>query len=100
MRDRAPEKPPYGAPCNGCGFCCAAERCILSVEMIGAGPGPCPAMEFEQGRFWCGLVRNASRYASHVPEFADDAFRQMMMPYFGTGCDSDDPDGYRQKVKG
>ncbi len=40
----APEKPEEGAPCNGCGFCCAADPCGLAVEFLDATAGPCPAM--------------------------------------------------------
>ncbi len=54
--EHAPEKPNRGKPCNGCGFCCAAERCQAAVIAIGGGPGPCPLMNFHDGRFWCGLV--------------------------------------------
>lgn len=54
--DTAPERPEYGDPCNGCGACCAAERCHIAVRAIGAGPGPCPLMEFKDGRFWCQVV--------------------------------------------
>jgi len=53
---KAPEKPEEGQKCNGCGFCCAAERCVPAILAIGDGPGPCPLMVFEEGRFWCGLV--------------------------------------------
>ncbi len=54
--EHAPEKPNRGKPCNGCGLCCAAERCQAAVMVIGEGPGPCPLMRFHDGRFWCGLV--------------------------------------------
>lgn len=62
----------------------------LAIEFIGDGPGPCPAMEFDEGRFWCGLVRNASKYIPGCKPFADDAIRAVLLPAFGTGCDSDD----------
>ncbi len=54
---RAPEKPAFGSPCNGCGFCCAAEPCGVARQFVpGATEGaPCPAMEFEHGPF---LVRD------------------------------------------
>ncbi len=54
--ERAPDKPSRGAPCNGCGLCCAVERCQAAVIAIGEGPGPCPLMKFHDGQFWCGLV--------------------------------------------
>lgn len=91
----APEKPRKGQTCNGCGFCCAAERCPIAIILIGEGPGPCPAMEFEGGRFWCGFLRNASRYTTAVPAGFDDVFAASLMDYFGTGCDSEDPETAR-----
>mgnify|MGYP001583561810 FL=1 len=56
MSDTAPEKPPFGAPCNGCGVCCIAELCQIGRKAFGDIPGPCPALQFHQGRFWCGVV--------------------------------------------
>ncbi len=90
MSERAPEKPKENEPCNGCGFCCAAIRCPLALIMIGDGPAPCPAMEFDGGRFWCGLLRDASRYSDHCPPYAAPFFREQLLPYFGTGCDTSD----------
>lgn len=91
----APEKPPMGAPCNGCGFCCAAEPCGVAVEMIGADPdeGPCPAMEFVSGRFRCGLILHPSHYVADVPAFADEVIGRMIADALGSGrgCDSDAP---------
>ncbi len=85
----APEKPEEGAPCNGCGFCCAAEPCGLAVEFIGATVGPCPAMEFDDGRFWCGLVRNPSSYLD-TPAFGDHMVGAIFAQALGVGrgCDS------------
>lgn len=90
MTQTAPPKPIEGQPCNGCGFCCAAERCLIAVEVIGPGPAPCPAMEFEDGRFWCGILRNVSHYRPDLPKYADIIFRKELARYFGTGCDSTD----------
>ncbi len=57
-----PEKPKYGNPCNGCGVCCQLQRCYFSAEIFGAGPGPCPALEDENGRAWCGVLRHPTKY--------------------------------------
>lgn len=57
-----PIKPTKGLPCNGCGFCCRMVRCYFAVELIGAGAGPCPALEYEQGRSWCGLLRDPMKW--------------------------------------
>ncbi len=54
--ETGPEKPPWDTPCNGCGFCCAAERCVAAEIAIGEGPGPCPLLTFHDGRFWCEMI--------------------------------------------
>lgn len=92
MSESAPEYPGYGMPCNGCGFCCAAEPCQIAVDYAGAAEGPCPAMQFEGDRFVCGMVRNPSRYMD-VPPFADEIIGAMFARALGVGkgCDSDAP---------
>ena len=86
----APEKPEFGSPCNGCGFCCAAEPCGIAQEFLGAMDGPCPAMQFDEGRFWCGLVRTPGRYLGTKPEFDALISRTVVQALgVGRGCDSD-----------
>lgn len=51
----APTKPRFRDPCNGRGVCCALEVCRVGLA-AGFSEGPCPALIFEAGRFWCGLV--------------------------------------------
>ena len=56
------EKPKFGDRCNGCGLCCAAELCeVAEMVFIGAA-APCPALEWEDGRAWCGMIRHPSRH--------------------------------------
>ncbi|MCJ2132717.1 hypothetical protein MKK69_01310 [Methylobacterium sp. J-026] len=89
---RLPVKPAKGAACNGCGYCCAEEPCHLAVEYIGAGTeGPCPALEFEENRAWCGLVRHASRYMDLPNDWADAVLGEMFAAALGAGrgCDAD-----------
>jgi hypothetical protein len=79
----APEKPAKGEPCNGCGFCCAAEVCRVGTALHGENvEAPCPSMEFRDGRFWCGAVRLADEMGM------GDILRFHMG--IGMGCDSDD----------
>ena len=90
-------KPRFGKPCNGCGLCCSTERCGLAVQILGAGPGPCPALEWQEGRSWCGLLRNPRR---HLPSIALLFVRGDEIGKFqcelasalaiSSGCDSDD----------
>lgn len=81
--ETAPEKPAFGSPCNGCGFCCAAEQCEISLQVFGDVGAPCPAMQFEDGRFHCGVLRDAPPVV------------QPLIAYvlgIGRGCDADDPE--------
>lgn len=90
----APQKPAYGDPCNGCGFCCLAEPCVLAEEFIGAKEGACPALEWDQGRYWCGLLRNAHKHIPGLEEkpWVDEKIRNLILQTraFGVGCDSSD----------
>lgn len=88
----APEKPRMGEPCNGCGYCCAAETCQLAQLLMGDPPAPCPAMEFDAGRFWCGLVRNPDKYLVHPFIGLGTRVAPLAMESLGVGrgCDADD----------
>lgn len=83
---KAPPKPDFGSPCNGCGFCCAAEPCGVARQFVpGAIDGaPCPAMEFEGGRFWCGMVRRPGHYLG-LPAWGDGEMGAMIGEALGTG---------------
>lgn len=84
-------KPTKGASCNGCGLCCAAQACGLAREFLGAVGGPCPALERDDSRFWCGLLRVPHKYLGTFPEA--DYLLQPTFAYMlgaGAGCDSDD----------
>lgn len=95
MPQHAPEKPRHGQPCNGCGFCCAAEVCDLGLHVHGdETPAPCPSLTFHDGRFWCGLI-----------EFADHKDRSLSAKLrfslgVGFGCDADDPDDHHSQEQG
>jgi len=86
-----PSKVREGARCNGCGLCCALQLCDLAREFLDAAAAPCPAMEFAEGRFWCGLARRPGRYLG-VPAFADRFIRPMVLRALaiGDGCDTSD----------
>lgn len=81
--ETAPEKPRKGEPCNGCGFCCAAEVCEIGLAAMGPDTqAPCPAMEFSEGRFWCGIVKAED-------ELGVFPLVRLMLG-IGKGCDADD----------
>lgn len=74
-------KPAFGSPCNGCGVCCLARPCPVANSFIGAHEGACPALEYEQGRYWCGMLRNAHRYMPGMAEkpFVSPVIADMLM---------------------
>jgi hypothetical protein len=74
-------KPKFGERCNGCGYCCEREQCLISIELFGKREGPCVALEREDGRTYCGVVR-------HAPSDL-----QPQIAYWlglGVGCDASD----------
>ena len=81
-KELAPAKPEYGAPCNGCGFCCAAELCHAAEMVLGPGPGPCPLLSFHDNRFWCSLVETEQSNA--LEPILTNALG------IGSGCDVED----------
>jgi len=76
----APAKPAWGAECNGCGVCCAAEPCPLGVLVTGRRQGACRALRWNaaQGRYRCGLM---------AAPLVGAAVKRLISA--GRGCDSD-----------
>ena len=95
IAERGPEKPKFGEPCNGCGFCCAAEVCVVGKAMHGDDcPAPCPSMEWVGGRFGCGLVRLAESCGPNA------GLLLRMMLGIGKGCSMpDEPDARQPNEK-
>lgn len=87
-------KPRLGLPCNGRGYCCATEPCGIAREFIPHHPeeGPCLAMEFDAGRFVCGMIRRPGHYMG-LPDWADAHMGGLFADALGAGrgCDADDP---------
>lgn len=64
-------KPPHGSPCNGCGYCCKDQLCVMASSLLNKplrqfNPGPCPFLEQKESRFVCGLVVNPAKHAPFV----------------------------------
>ena len=86
-----PPKPDYGARCNGCGMCCAAEPCPVAYVFLLQFSGKCRALlwQDETGRYQCGMVVCPDRYAGLIPE----RWRERAGRFFasriatGAGCD-------------
>jgi len=89
----APPKPAEGAPCNGCGICCAAERCPVACLFLPRREGACAALEWdaEQRRYRCGMVVHTADYVRWLPRRwqgrAGKWFASRIAA--GKGCDFD-----------
>lgn len=59
--------------CCGCGYCCMAARCCLSLLIYPTREELCPALIFKEGRFWCHLAED--------PQIKEEL-------YIGAGCSS------------
>lgn len=87
-------KPRKGDPCNGCGMCCTVQPCMLAAEFLNCTEGPCVALESEDGRTYCGMVRRPIHYLlrQDAPPSATGALQSHLASVLGLGhgCDSDD----------
>jgi hypothetical protein len=82
----APQKPEFGAPCNGCGVCCASEPCPLGVLLSWRRRGRCRLLRHEPAHslYRCGLMP-AARAAWPRPVLGALVARWIGA---GLGCDS------------
>lgn len=64
-------------PCIGSGYCCKQAPCGVGLFLHGP-VAPCPSLEFEGDRHWCGAVRNA-------PD-AEEKKRLVRELAIGAGC--------------
>ena len=82
------EKPAFGSPCNGCGFCCIREPCALAKEHLGA-IDKCPALERAGDRYACGMITRPHHYLG-TEAFGDPLLSKLFGEALGIGqgCDS------------
>lgn len=89
----APPKPAPGAPCNGCGACCAALPCPVSRLLLGHRRGACPALQWRAAErsYVCGMVVAPASFVRWLPlrwnAFAGRRFARSIA--VGAGCDFD-----------
>lgn len=69
LHAQAPAKPATGEPCNGCGWCCAAEPCPLGVLLSRRRRGACAALLWsrEERRYHCGAVSDPKQSVRWLP---------------------------------
>jgi hypothetical protein len=93
VHPESPPKPALGAPCNGCGWCCAAEPCPLGVVVSRRRVGACAALVWSDAerRHGCGVLQDPAR---HLPlmHLLPKAWAQRLVARWiaaGKGCDAD-----------
>ena len=90
----APNKPAVGAPCNGCGVCCAVSPCPLSRALLGHRQGACPALLWQEDRhrYVCGLAVAPAAHLRWLPRWLVPAARRLALRWIAAsrGCDCDD----------
>ncbi|MBI3795005.1 MAG: hypothetical protein HY280_09805 [Nitrospinae bacterium] len=87
----APAKPERGAPCNGCGVCCAVETCPVARVFLFQFKGKCRALTWreEPPRYVCGMAVRPDSHVWIIP----GRLREMFGKFFasrisaGTACD-------------
>lgn len=89
----APAKPALGAPCNGCGVCCALLPCPLSRALLGHRAGTCPALVWQsmESRYACGLVIAPADHLRWLPKSLAPLAQRLARRWIaaGSGCDCD-----------
>ena len=86
----APPKPAEGAPCNGCGLCCAAEPCPLGVWLSRRRRGACAALLWDAaaGLYRCGAITEPGWWLPWLPKrWATRLARRWVAA--AQACDSD-----------
>lgn len=89
----APPKPDLGQGCNGCGVCCAAEPCPVSIALLWPHQAPCRALIWNEveHRYLCGMVSHPAQFLPWLPArfnlVASRLFKRWIAA--NTACDAD-----------
>lgn len=90
LHPQAPSKPAWGAACNGCGVCCAAEPCPVGILVSRRRTGPCAALRWVDAAtgYRCAVVQDPGAYLGVLPAAW---VRRLALRWIaaGAGCDSD-----------
>ena len=74
------KKPPFGKPCNGCGYCCSEEICKMGKAIYSTKIAPCP-----------GLIKIGNKFFCYLYEICNIEMKPFLRFHMGigVGCDSD-----------
>ena len=90
---KAPHKPALGQACNGCGVCCAAEPCPVSLALLWPHQAPCRALIWSETeyRYLCGMVSHPSQFLRWLPSRFNLAASRLFKRWIAadTVCDAD-----------
>lgn len=89
----APAKPAPGAPCNGCGVCCAWQPCPLGMLVSRRRHGACSALRWQAGerRYRCAVLAAPQALWPRLPARLQRLLQRLARRWIaaGVGCDSD-----------
>ena len=78
--------------CEHCGKCCLSGiPCLLGqilFDITDDNPMACPACEYENGLYWCGLIRNPVKWFTPLVGNVDwkcEAMAEIARIYIGIG---------------
>ena len=84
--------PEPGAPCNGCGVCCASEPCPLGMLVSRRRQGRCRALQWDcgLGLYRCGMLDQPKRLMRWLPPALQAWVSRWSRRWIssGSGCDA------------
>lgn len=92
LRADAPPPPAPGAPCNGCGLCCAWAPCPLGMVVSGRRHGRCRALRWDavRLRYHCVMVSQPRQRWPWWPLWAQGWLQRLAYRWISasSGCDA------------
>lgn len=93
LHPEAPPKPAPGAPCNGCGVCCAWRPCPLGIVWSRRRRGACAMLRWDAGRarYRCGALPVQPAGAGALRRLLVALGQRLVARWIGAGagCDCD-----------
>lgn len=82
----------YKHRCVQCGRCCKNIVCDLGVIFLATTDIPCPALQFDGKKYWCGLITKTGEYVFPelgltVKQYETIKNHLLKVNNFGEGCD-------------